>query len=446
MNDYFIYPKQFQYEKILPKKNTCFMIMPFAQSFNEIYGTIKEETEKNGVICCRADEMNGSQPIVNKIIRGILESQYIIVDITDATANVFYELGIAHSFRDAQSILLIKQEDNKYPFDISHLPTQNYSPNILFQLKAIIDNFIKSAKIISDFRDALSINDINDNTITNNFIEYIENYFYNDISIYSYILNSCTSKYKIEQVDNAFKKFEILVQQTLNNRISSISDGILNVYIKLIEKCDIDEISRKYVSQFEDMLLLSGIDDQSIIISKKTDLMLALANNNKLLDICLPWIINYFSQSKSSIIDLNRYKLESFLMNSTSKEVETVIISSLFNDDCHIREHMADIIGAKKINNAYKSLKSRLFIEENWFTVGSIIEAIGRVAPKDDGLHSIESWVELKGHDIIEQKQFFLLKHIFHALALLDTDSNFFVNKFLKEYGSFFNEAQVGPI
>ena len=86
------------------------------------------------------------------------------------------------------------------------------------------------------------------------------------------------------------------------------------------------------------------------------------------------------------------------------------------------------------------------FIEENWFTVGSIIEAIGRVAPKDDGLHSIESWVELKGHDIIEQKQFFLLKHIFHALALLDTDSNFFVNKFLKEYGSFFNEAQVGPI
>lgn len=76
--------------------------------------------------------------------------------------------------------------------------------------------------------------------------------------------------------------------------------------------------------------------------------MLALANNNKLLDICLPWIINYFSQSKSSIIDLNRYKLESFLMNSTSKEVETVIISSLFNDDCHIREHMADIIGAKK--------------------------------------------------------------------------------------------------
>lgn len=46
MNDYFIYPKQFQYEKILPKKNTCFMIMPFAQSFNEIYGTIKEETEK----------------------------------------------------------------------------------------------------------------------------------------------------------------------------------------------------------------------------------------------------------------------------------------------------------------------------------------------------------------------------------------------------------------
>lgn len=40
--------------------------------------------------------MNGSQPVVNKIITGILESQYIIVDITHAKPNVFmnWELRI----------------------------------------------------------------------------------------------------------------------------------------------------------------------------------------------------------------------------------------------------------------------------------------------------------------------------------------------------------------
>lgn len=32
--------------KNINQKNTCFMIMPFDDSFNAIYGVIKEEAEK----------------------------------------------------------------------------------------------------------------------------------------------------------------------------------------------------------------------------------------------------------------------------------------------------------------------------------------------------------------------------------------------------------------
>ena len=417
MQEYKIYPKQFQFDKVMVQKNKCFMIMPFDEKFNCVYATIKETAEKNQVICIRADEMNGSQPIVNKIIKGILESQYIIVDITDAKPNVFYELGIAHSFRDARNILIIKQRDTQYPFDISHLPYQEYDPNNIFRLKTIISTFIKESRYITDFRDALALNDIYDYTINgdNNYIEYIENYFAEKLSIYSDILNQNTASYEEAEIEKAFVNYENLVGEIISTRKEKIIDGIIQIYIKLITRCEID-------------------------------LMLALANDNKLLDLCLPWIIGYFSKSKSSSIDLNRYKLEHFLMNSDNENVNEAIINSIYNEDCHIREHMADIIGAKVIQQGFYALKTQLMVEENWFTIGSIVEAIGRVATSEDGLPVIEKWIAMNGQRMIEEKQFFLLKHLFHALLLLDSNNGNHADEFLKKYKKYMHENQVGAI
>ena len=41
MDKYKIYPKQFRSERIPIEKNTCFFIMPFAEKFDIVYGTIK---------------------------------------------------------------------------------------------------------------------------------------------------------------------------------------------------------------------------------------------------------------------------------------------------------------------------------------------------------------------------------------------------------------------
>ena len=219
MNEYKIYPKQFQFEKIMIQKNTCFMIMSFDSKFDGIYGTIKDEFEKHQIICNRADEMNGSQPIVNKIINGILESQYIVVDITDAKPNVFYELGIAHSFRDARNILIIKQQSTDYPFDISHLPYHEYNCTNLYKLKSIISTFITESQIVTDFREALSINDIYDYTVngTTNYIEYVENYFKDNLNIYSQILNQKAAIYGEKRVEGAFVEFEAFIIKNLSS-------------------------------------------------------------------------------------------------------------------------------------------------------------------------------------------------------------------------------------
>lgn len=448
MQEYKIYPKQFQFDKVMVQKNKCFMIMPFDEKFNCVYATIKETTEENQVICIRADEMNGTQPIVNKIIKGILESQYIIVDITDAKPNVFYELGIAHSFRDARNVLIIKQRETKYPFDISHLPYQEYDAKNIFRLKTIITNFIKESRYITDFRDALALNDIYDYTINgeNSYIEYIENHFAEKLGIYSDILNRNASMYKIADIETAFLDYETLISGIISSRKDKVIDGVIQIYIKLITKCEFEDVSKKYALRFDDKLLQFGMNNDDSRIAKETDLMLALANDNKLLDLCLPWIIGYFSKSKSSSIDLNRYKLEHFLMNSDNEDVNEAIINSIYNEDCHIREHMADIIGAKCIKRGFYALKTQLIVEENWFTIGSLVEAIGRVAEPEEGIPVIEKWIALNGNRMIEEKQFFLLKHLFRSLLLLESDKGNHAEEFLKKYKQYMHENQVGAI
>ena len=448
MKDYRIYPKQFQFDKILVEKNKCFMIMPFDDKFNYIYGIIKEEADKNGVICQRADEMNGLQPIVNKIIRGILESQYIIVDITDDKPNVFYELGISHSFRDARNILILKQKDTKCPFDITHLPYKEYDSKNPYQLKSIITNFIKGARFITDFQDALAINDIYNYTIggLSNYIEYVEDYFEENIIIYSHILNQNSSVHSQVELENAFIQYEKFITKTLPLQNADITDGIIRIYIKLIEKCEDNKIALKFASRFSDHLLLSGLDDDLARIEKETDLMLALANSNKLLALCLPWIISYFSRSKSSSIDLNRYKLENFLMRTDNTSINNAIIDSVFNEDCHVREHMADIISAKHMKEGFHALKKQLVVEENWFTIGSIVEAIGRIAPLEEGMQVIEKWIDENGDRIIQEKQFFLLKHLQHAIVQLEVNGTQHIDKFRNKYQIYMHENQVGVI
>ena len=89
MDEYLIYPKQFQRVSIPVEKNRCFVIMPFKDELDYIYGVIKQGLNKAGYICNRVDEIGGATPIINKILTEILQSRYIIADLTDCNPNVF---------------------------------------------------------------------------------------------------------------------------------------------------------------------------------------------------------------------------------------------------------------------------------------------------------------------------------------------------------------------
>ena len=161
MDKYKIYPKQFRNKRIPIEKNTCFFIMPFAEEFDIVYGTIKNGLQDN-YICKRVDEISGSIPIINKILVEILKSQFIIVDLSESNPNVFYELGIAHTFKDAQNIFLLKNKNSKVPFDITHLTYIEYDINNLKYVVAQLKKTISDNKSFSDLNEALDVHGILD--------------------------------------------------------------------------------------------------------------------------------------------------------------------------------------------------------------------------------------------------------------------------------------------
>ena len=131
-----IYPKQFRNSKIPIDKDRCFVLMPFSEEYDKLYGIIKDTLLQKGISCFRDDEILGSQPFMNKVITEILKSRYLIVILTDYRPNVVYELGIAHCFKDIQNVLILIDEKSKLnesihdsASDLSHLTYVEYNIN-----------------------------------------------------------------------------------------------------------------------------------------------------------------------------------------------------------------------------------------------------------------------------------------------------------------------------
>ena len=419
--------------------------MPFNSDFDYIYGVIKQNLNDNGFICNRADEISGSKPILNKILMEILKSRYIIADLTNYNPNVFYELGIAHSFKDAQNILMIKQKNSKIPFDLTHLTYIEYDSKNLRFLTATIRKFIQENKYVSDFHETLNLCGIT-NLICESrekFIDYLQEYFGADIVMITNILNDRSDIYNDEELIKFYKNYESLILRLLKESKNETLDGLLSVYYNLLAHCHSTKIGELFVCNFLNQLFVYIDDMEEEILSWKTDLMLILAKRKKLIKIALPWIIDYFSRSKSSSIDLNRYKLESFLMTTNYTEINQMIIDSLFDSDCHIREHMADIIGEKRLYNGINALLKQLEREENYFTISSIIEAIGKIGSFSE-LKYILNWMEIYENKIIEQHQFFLLKHVYKAICRLDnTPDEKYAKIFFDNYSQYMNSYIV---
>jgi hypothetical protein len=121
-----------------------FVIMPFSHEFDDIYKFgIKEAANGCNVKAERLDEQLFGEGMLERVYRQIDVADFIIADLSDRNANVFYELGYAHA-KDKTCILLTKDAFD-IPFDLKHKRHIVYGSSIAY-LKEEISKNIEWAK------------------------------------------------------------------------------------------------------------------------------------------------------------------------------------------------------------------------------------------------------------------------------------------------------------
>ena len=109
--------------------NLIFTLMPFTENWSdyiwkEEIKPIVEGIKEYHLICKRADDLYGHD-VMQDIYESILTASVIIADITNRNANVFYELGIAHTL--GKEVILLTQDSKYIPFDLNRFRHCIYS-------------------------------------------------------------------------------------------------------------------------------------------------------------------------------------------------------------------------------------------------------------------------------------------------------------------------------
>jgi hypothetical protein len=128
----------------------CFVLMPFDAKFQPVYEDhIRPTIERAGLRCERADEIRGVKQITSDIWERINRCRFLVAELTDQNANVFYELGLAHAL--GKDVIPITQSMTFVPFDIKTLrcvvydTTARGTKKLESDLAATIDSVIKSS-------------------------------------------------------------------------------------------------------------------------------------------------------------------------------------------------------------------------------------------------------------------------------------------------------------
>jgi len=121
-----------------------FVLMPFKAKLDAVYTEhIKIAAERLGLSIRRADEIYSPEPFMVKVWQGICAAQLVLADCTEKNANVFYEIGIAHTV--GKKVVLITRTEKDIPSDIRHFDyiPYAYTPEGVDALVMKLEEFLR---------------------------------------------------------------------------------------------------------------------------------------------------------------------------------------------------------------------------------------------------------------------------------------------------------------
>ena len=421
MNNIF-YPKQILKAKTITSENQCFFAMPFSAEYTNLYDTLALHLENNGYKCIRVDNnLSASVPIINLILNGIATSQFVIVDISETNANVFYELGVTHTVKDYENVFIIKENESKTPFDIQHLQYISYDKNNLKQLATKLLERLKANQYKNAFKHELSMKQLLKYEEIDNFVDLFSNHFSKEeICIYSELLDGNTTVTNVSSITDAVWKYDKFLRENANKpEIEEYISSLFKLLFEILLSCHQNDEIVLFIDNFLHDCEYGSLSSKKLL-SYQTDLAIKFAENLKLIEITAKWIVEYFQRSKSTHVDLNRYKLEAFLLKNESDQINEYIINALFSDNKYVREHMADIVGEKKLTAAEDNLIIQLKREKSIYTISSIVEALGKIDSKKS-IDTIKEWLNNNAEVAIENGEYFAIKHFRNAIVKIDS-------------------------
>jgi len=138
----------FEEVKLSQDEPRSFVIMPFDEKYRSLYETfIKTLLSDLGLETKRADEIFGTNPIIQDILENIQKSRLIIAFVTESNPNVLYEIGVAHTLK--KDVIILTPNVHKLPFDIRHLRCIQYDDSLAGSEKLRSDLELTVKQILS---------------------------------------------------------------------------------------------------------------------------------------------------------------------------------------------------------------------------------------------------------------------------------------------------------
>ncbi len=393
-----IYPKLAASRLISIKEGTCFLLMPFLRELRSVHAAIKEVCESLNIKCERADDIYSQRPIFSTILDRILSSEVIVADLTGRNPNVFYETGIAHSFREPQSVVLISQTLDDVPFDLRHLPIVLYKTENIQKFELELEHRISNCRISTrgvTFATSYLLPLHFHSYDIKSFIDYT-----NEISEdFFSLLARCLQPESSEdptlldkgKIQNVFKTL-LLVSEASNGRWKRICDHLrLEIlcterYFDITKEHCFSSLQQSKVNQYN-----IYDRDQDFFAA---ELCFKLIGRDLAKAKAINWLLEYLHNPRMGNIDIVRYKIESFMVESDDNDMNAALLSLLSTDVPSVRENVADIVGQKSLPGAGKFLTNALTVEENPYAARSIITAIAR-QNATEGVSQIVNWIRL---------------------------------------------------
>ncbi|WP_129351745.1 HEAT repeat domain-containing protein [Solidesulfovibrio carbinolicus] len=403
-------------------KNTCFFLMPFKDKFRKVYSSILQELKKIGFYCTRVDLEDQEGAIINRIVKGIISSHFVVVDLTDQNSNVFYELGLSHALKDSQNVILISQSMDFVPADIKHLRVIVYSLDDMFELVDRVRQHVE--KYMHGFDIKLSIRQQYGHLFCNENASFeIEDFFSPLIVEYPKVLLPLVHK----KHDPSLGWHDIMgcffkIRNGIGYNIKTnrpMARAITAVYIDmLILYQDISEIKSEILQALSREEIVGGFSEREKL-DQVINLVFKLVTIDSIKQEAIDWIIKYLSRPKVAGVDLARARVEEFVIKENAHELNAQLTKVLSSPVDLQRENISDILGEIGDPSFVSPLENALAIEKNYYAARSIITALGKIAIPESGVR-ILSWIKVHSNSIVTQNKEFVFQYSGLALSSID--------------------------